>query len=499
MKRVVSAEEMRRCDSHMIQEIGVPSLVLMERAAEACVLETMKRCPDLRKDSKILSICGSGNNGGDGFAVARIFYVKGYHPAVWFAGNPDHMTSETKTQYEICRKLEIPVFFKEPDLKDYRVIFDAIFGTGLSRNVEGTYREVILKINDAHKYGVFVTAVDIPSGIAADTGEVMGCAVHADLTVTMQFLKTGLLLPPGTEYAGCTVDAEIGILELPSATPIFLPEKKDLLKMLPDRSEFGNKGTFGKVLLVSGSKNMAGASLLASEAALRSGSGMVKLLTEEENRVIVQTSLPEVMLSTYQTTEEAISALSQDLSWCTVAAAGSGMGNTERTFEIISWLLENCRKPLILDADALNVLDKKTEILDRHASELIITPHMGEMSRLTGIPVPVLKTDPVKYAREFASKHRLTCILKDARTVTALEDGTCFINVYGNDGMATAGSGDTLTGITASLKAQGAGAETAVLLHALAGDRAAMNKGKAGMKAGDMITALSEIYTELEQ
>lgn len=500
MKRVVSAGQMKECDSYMIQSVGVPSLVLMERAADACVNETIRRCRTLKKNSRILCVCGSGNNGGDGFAVARILFVKGYVPEVWLIGNPDHMTEETRKQCEICEKLKIKIFTDEPgDLKSYAVIFDAIFGIGLSREIKGRYRTAVGAVNEAHHAGSFITAVDIPSGIAADTGEVMGCAVEADLTVTMQFLKPGLLLPPGTQFAGEVVDAEIGILEQPSSDPMFLPEEKDLKELLPKRSSYGNKGTFGKVLLVAGSKNMAGASLLASKAALRSGAGMVKLLTAEENRVIIQESLPEVMLSTYHTVEEAIDALSEDLKWCTAMAAGSGMGNTERTFEIISYLVQHCDKPLVLDADALNALDGKLEILDRHTCPLTITPHMGEMSRLSGVPIAELKRDPIRYARSFAKEHRLTCVLKDARTVTALEDGTAFLNVYGNDGMATAGSGDTLTGITASLAAQGRSAETAVLLHALAGDRAAAKKGRSAMIAGDMIGSLSEIYTEIRQ
>lgn len=498
MKHVVSAGEMKKCDSHMIREVGVPSLVLMERAADACVRETLNRYPDsARKDIRFLCVCGSGNNGGDGFAAARILTVKGYSADIWLVGNPGHMTPETKTQSEICQRLGIRIFTDPaPDPASYAVIFDAIFGIGLSRNVEGRYEEVIRQINEAHKVGSFVTAVDIASGVAADTGEVMGCAVRADLTVTMQFLKPGLLLPPGSICSGEVVDAEIGICYQKTEHPIFLPEAEDLKELLPERSRYGNKGTFGKVLIVSGSENMAGASLLASEAALRSGAGMVKLLTVAENRVIVQETVPEVMLSVYHTSSEAVDALKADLLWCTAVAAGSGMGNTKHTFEIVSWLLANCEKPLVLDADALNVLDGRTELLDQHKSSLTITPHMGEMSRLSGISVPELKKDPIRYAREFSMRHHLTCILKDARTITALEDGTCYLNDYGNDGMATAGSGDTLTGITVSLTAQNAPAYAAVLLHALAGDAAAGKKGKPALIARDIIAGISDIYTE---
>ncbi len=485
MKHVVTAKEMKERDTRTITYLGVPSCVLMERAACACAEAVMEL---VRNESspRVLVLCGSGNNGGDGFACARILSMKGVAADVAFAGNPEHMTEETKRQHSICRKLGIPEI-TNPRLEDYTLLVDALFGTGLSRNVEGHYAELIGKINDA---GLPVVSIDIPSGVAADTGAVLGCAVRASATVTMQLLKPGLLLYPGAAFAGDVIITEIGVQDIPSTSPVYLLEKEDAPSVFPHRLPYGNKGTFGKVLIIAGSKNMAGAAVLSARAALSSGAGMVKVLTEEVNRTILQTAVPCAMLSTYTGAEEAIEALKGDLEWCDTVAAGPGMGRTERTWEIVRYLLENAEKPLILDADALNVLEGKTELLREHEEFLTITPHMGEMSRLTGDPIPTLKADPITSARRFAKEHQIYCVMKDARTITACPDGTVYINTAGNDGMATAGSGDTLTGILASYTAQHAEPFSAVLLHAMAGDAAAMAIPKASMTAGDIIEGI---------
>ncbi len=499
MKRVVRAEEMKACDGRMIHEIGVPSLVLMERAASEVVSETIRRVSIPAEQLKVLAVCGSGNNGGDGFACARIFHIMGASAAVLFTGNEAHLSEETRSQREICHRLGIPEYLPDqfPEVS-FDVIIDAVFGIGLSRAVSGASLAAVQWMN---RQNSFVTAVDIPSGVHADTGQIMGDAVKADLTVSMEFLKPGLLLYPGAEYAGEVVDAEIGIQEIPSDTPILLPEETDLKQDLPPRQKYGNKGTFGKLLICAGSYNMSGAAFFSAKAALRTGAGMVKLLTTEENRHIIQQMLPEVMLSTYQTAEEAAALLERDLDWCDAVAAGPGMGNTDRTGEIVRYLIEHSDRPLLLDADALNVLSDQPELL-RHARHVpAVTPHMGEMGRLSGIPVSTLKQDPVGAAETFSKQYRTALVMKDARTVTAYPDGRTYINRYGNSGMAAAGSGDVLSGIAGALMARAAvsGQDAnrylydAVLLHALAGDAAAELHGETSMTASDIIDGIEII------
>ena len=379
---------------------------------------------------------------------------------------------------------------------------DALFGTGLAREVTGSARVLIEKINDS---GAFVIAADMPSGISADTGAVCGCAVKADVTVTMECAKIGQLLYPGALYAGKTVIAEIGIyddVKLRDSLPytVFSLTDDDTMKLLPPRNPAGNKGTFGKVLVIAGSKGMCGAALFAAEAALRSGAGMVKILTDEANRTIVQTALPEALLAVYKKKDELPDLIRENLAWADAAAAGPGLGVSKRTRLIIETLLKECTLPLVIDADGLNVIGEDTELLEKHEGPLFITPHMGEMARLTGRTIADLKADPIGSALDYAGASDAQVLLKDARTVTARKDGTVYINASGNAGMATAGSGDVLTGILAGLLAQGtdpgcAGA-LAAFIHGRAGDKAKETMGESGMIASDIIRALPSIIDE---
>ena len=487
MKHVVTGEEMKERDTRTIEYLGVPSCVLMERAALSVAEVVRQKITDI-DSPRVLVVCGSGNNGGDGFACARILTLDGILTDIFFAGSPDHMTEETRRQYRIADKLGIRKT-DSPKYENYSLIVDALFGIGLSRQVEGRYADLIEQINFS---GVPVVAVDIPSGVRADTGEVLGCAIKAEVTVTMQLLKPGLLLFPGASYAGQVNVAEIGVQDVPSAEPVYLIEKTDAASIFPHRDPSGNKGTFGKVLLIAGSENMAGAAVLGARAVLRSGAGMVKVLTERVNRLVLQTAVPEAMVSVYDTYEEAEEALSADLEWCDVVACGPGMGRSSRTEKIVRSLLENAEKPLILDADALNVLEGQTDLLTMHGEFVVVTPHMGEMQRLTGIPVSALKKQPIQWARKFAKEHQIYCVCKDARTVTACPDGTVYLNTCGNDGMATAGSGDTLTGILAALTALHVEPEAAVLLHAMAGDAAAAAMPRASIIADDIIDGITK-------
>ena len=506
MRHIVNSEEMKSLDGRTIRRIGVPSAVLMERAAFACaeaVLHLSERTDEGTADAsplRVLCVCGSGNNGGDGFAAARILFLKGVDATVWFVGNPDHLTEETARQRELCRRLKIPET-DNPDMTAYDVIVDAIFGIGLSRPVTGRYADVIRRINES---GTRVLAVDIPSGISADRGCVMGCAVKAAVTVTMQLLKPGLLLYPGCGYAGTVIPADIGVVDdtdpWEGDSGIFALEKKDLARILPARPADGNKGTFGKVLVIAGSVNMAGASCFSASGALHTGCGMVRILTVRENREILQTLLPEAMLATFDTAEEAADAMDEYFDWADAICCGPGMGAGERTRDIVLHLLGTRGKPIVLDADALNCLHGDLESLRSHDGPLILTPHIGEMARLTGMSVREIKEDPVGCASAFARENGVCLVLKDARTVTAVPEGPVYINLSGNEGMATAGSGDVLTGITGALLARGcdpylAGA-AAAFLPGLAGDAARKENGAEYMTAGDIIRGLRTVQTE---
>ncbi len=500
MLRVLRADEMKACDARMIEEMGVPSAVLMERAALETATEVLRLAGGAGR--RVLILAGSGNNGGDGFACGRILFLKGMQVELYAAGNPAHMTEETRRQASICRRLGIPETDR-PEIAGYDVIVDALLGIGLARPVEGALAELIEEVN---RSGVPVVSVDIPSGIHADSGQVLGTAVRAASTVTMQCVKPGLLLYPGAEYAGRLVTADLGILDAPPETEaasggslqerarLFLFEKEDLQAALPVRQPWGNKGTFGKLLVIAGSPDLAGAACMCGNAALRTGAGMVKVLTHRVNRPILQSACPELMLSTYESTAEAVRALEKDLTWCDGVVCGPGLGTSETAKNLVEVLLTVCTKPLVLDADGLNALEGHAGLLAECPGPLYLTPHMGEMARLTGCSLSGLKASPAEAALALAEETGAVCILKDARTVTALPGGTVYLNRYGNSGMATAGSGDVLAGVLGSLLVQGcapaAAGAAAVCLHAAAGDRAADMLGERFMTATDLINGL---------
>ncbi|MCD7842213.1 MAG: NAD(P)H-hydrate dehydratase [Lachnospiraceae bacterium] len=523
MEWLLSAEEMKACDERTIHEIGIPSAALMERAALSVVEEMQRAGMDL---SRTLVVCGSGNNGGDGFAIARILAHMEEAAAtdetagtcnvtLAFVGKETSMTEETARQRKICENsgLKISRNFME---HEYTVIVDAIFGIGLSRPVEGQYAEVIRWINSQNAKTV---AVDIPSGISADTGRVYGVCVEADLTVTFACRKIGQLLYPGARYCGQLVCRDIGIsVENGSRTAagdaadpderaadadrrptIFTYTERDLAG-LPERKADSNKGTCGKVLLIAGSEGMSGAAVLAAKAAFRCGCGMVRVLTPECNRAVLQSCLPEAIVTAYEPeapVEEACNLLIKALLWSDAAGIGPGLGTSQTAAALLKYVLEHYEKPLVIDADGLNLLADENSgcSLSRNdgsasgCRNIILTPHIGEMARLTGKEKTAVSAELLSTARTFAAGQDVICVLKDART--AVSDGRqIYLNTSGNDGMATAGSGDVLTGVICSLLAQKLpcwqAATFGAYLHGLAGDLAKKELGAYGMMAGDI-------------
>lgn len=482
---------MKQLDQATIQQMGIPSLVLMERAALA-VFDCLKQHFSLKKT---LVVCGSGNNGADGVAVARLLHLAGYSVDLYLAGNPTSFTEEMKIQWQAAENYQVSIV-NNCRFSEYTTIVDALFGVGLSRELSGKYQTLVDTINDS---GIPVLAVDIPSGIHAGTGQVMGTAIRAAETVTFAYRKLGISLYPGTVYAGKVQVKDVGIY---GATEGVYALDEEEISWLPARDPGGNKGTFGKVLLIAGSRNMSGAAYFSSRAALLSGAGMVRILTDESNRIILQQQFPEAMLSVYDSSmsHEALEeVLGKAMDWADVIAIGPGLSTSKTAEDLLQMVLTfRQSKPIVMDADALNLLAKRKDLQAQCDASCILTPHMGEMSRLAECTIGELKAQPQKLMEAFSGRCQATLIMKDARTWIRTTDGNYYLNLTGNNGMATAGSGDVLCGIVAGLLAQGMCpsrvAPFAVWLHGLAGDQAASEKGTRSVSAADI---LSGIVTQL--
>lgn len=504
MRYVLTAEQMKAADGRMINEVGIPSLVLMERAALQCVNAMKDFGVDL---SKVLVVCGSGNNGGDGFAIARLLIEEGRDVETILVGNPASRSEETKIQMKILENMGISVGNSLPD-KEYSVIIDSVFGIGLSRTIEGKYAEVIQKMNEFRGYKV---AVDTPSGICSNTGKVLGCAFKADLTVTFAYPKAGQILQPGCQYTGKLDVRPIGINDpgLRDRSDVYYTfQTEDLIKKMPKRVPDSNKGTYGRVLVIAGSKGMSGAAYLSAKAAYMVGAGLVRIYTEESNRQILQQLLPEAIMTTYNAEEEdALCELPEILEWADVICLGCGLGMSDISAEIVRRVLAMNKKPCVLDADGLNLLaamdDEAWKLAGEHSNCYVFTPHMKEMSRMTGYTVQELKDNRTVLLKESAAKWHAVCTLKDSRTMVASEDAPIYLNTSGNAAMAKAGSGDVLAGTITGLMAQGLGtreaADLGVYLHGLGGDAARTEKGAYSVLAEDIIEGIGRTLKTLEE
>ena len=484
--------KMQMVDQQIIEHIGIPSLVLMERAA----LGVTRRLFQKFSCEKCLIIVGVGNNGADGLAIARQLMEKGVFPEIYICGSLAKATPQFRIQHQILEKLGA-IFIEKLEKKPYQVVVDAIFGIGLSRDVQGSYKAVISFINELE---CPVVSVDIPSGIDGSTGVVLGNAVKADMTVTFGFLKSGLLLYPGASYAGEVILEGAGFHEselLRAEEEAYIYEKKDMNKLMPKRKAWSHKGSYGKLLVIAGGNELAGAALLCTRASLVTGCGMVKLCTGISNKESVIARNPEVMISTWKKEEEATELISEQLKWADAVVFGPGMGESDTTRQILNILLNQNEKPVLLDADALNVLAQNIEQLKTCQTSLILTPHIKEFSRLSGYSVEEIQQDLLGKAREFTTKYPVVCVVKDARSVVTKDGEVAYINISGNSGMATAGSGDVLSGMIGGLLAQGMeeykGATLGVYLHGLAGDCAKRKIGEYSMTAGDIAEHLKDV------
>ena len=496
MKYLLTGKQMREADRHTIEQIGIPSLVLMERASMGVVEEITNRFPEKQK---VLVVCGSGNNGGDGYVVARLLYLKGYNVSIYFVGNEESRSEENRLQKQICEHYQIPVV-NSLEEQEYNVIVDAIFGTGLSRNIAGKYKEIIEALNQMQGFKV---AVDIPSGIHDATGLVMGTAFCANLTVAIAYIKRGVVLQPGNAFAGEIASVDIGIYDesIPNEdTMMFTYDWEDLKKLYPKRKPNSHKGSYGKVGLVVGSKGMSGAAYLCAKAAYLSGAGLVQIYTHEDNRVILQKLLPEAIVTTYESFDE--KQLKQFIEWSDVIGIGCGLGQSDLAKELLNYVVKHRIQPVVVDADGLNILAENKELLLTQGSQMILTPHMKEMSRLIKYPVKDIQERRVELLQEFVDKYPVTCVLKDARTLVAQKKRSLYLNMTGNAAMAKGGSGDVLTGIAAATLAQCtdvfAGTALSVYLHGAAGDFAKDKHGSYSVLASDIVDSIGEVLKQMD-
>lgn len=482
MKYVLKNQEMQDIDRKTIQEIGIPGLVLMERASKAvadCVMEYAER------SNKILVIAGIGNNGGDALAAARILLEYNYRVDYCVIGDLEKASNDLKHQFSVLNHLGYKAS-KATDFSSYDFIVEGIFGVGLSRNVEGIYKDVIDKINASGKP---VIAIDIPSGISGDSGKVLGCAVKAKETVTFGGYKRGHLLYPGREYCGNTRLVSIGFHNQTiqeHASAFTFENEKDLM---PERKAYSNKGSYGKILVIAGNETMSGAACFAGEAAMRMGAGLVKILSDVSNRNILQTRFPECLFGER-------SQLNESLKWCDCILFGPGVGVSKEAKAMLDFILEHGEKPLVIDADGLNIISHY-EMQVNYSYGLILTPHLMEGARLLNQNIKNVKENVCQTAAAIAKKFHGTVVLKDAATVVYKEDEMMYMNQSGNHGMASGGSGDILAGMIAGLLGSKMpvyeAAVRGVYLHGLAGDAAKNEKGPYSMIASDILEHIQDI------
>jgi NAD(P)H-hydrate epimerase len=511
---VVTAEQMRAMDRLTIQKYGTPSLTLMERAGEGVVKAILDRFAEPAKRG-VLILAGKGNNGGDGFVVARLLRQQGITCEVALLASPKDLSVDAAHNLKAYLKTNGKLLEIHSDrsglLNDAvagkGLLVDAILGTGTKNAIRGIYADAIRAMNAS---GLPIVAVDIPSGLDADKGIPLGVCVRAAMTVALAFPKLGEVVHPGVDYVGDLVVADIGIerralSEVGAQTEILTRE--EIRSLVPIREPDSHKGTYGHVVVMAGSRGKTGAAILASRACMRAGAGLTTLAAPRSLNNILAGGSIEVMTEPLRdSSAEEIEPLS-DQEWRrllerkTVMLFGPGIGITDSTRSNLRWLLRHLDLPWVIDADGLNNLALDRERLRHARTAPILTPHPGEMARLLGTDTVTVNQDRIGVARAFATEQRCYVVLKGARTVLATPDGKVFINPTGNPGMASGGMGDVLAGILAALLGQRLSAEEAmklgVYLHGFAADRIAAERGQVGIIASDVIEALPDAMRSL--
>ncbi len=508
--KVVTSSQMQEIDRVSIEEIGIPSLVLMERAGLAVV----RRIKECYEGSPVVVVAGGGNNGGDGLVVARELFRQGYDVTAFVTTERERLSEDCRSQLEIAERIGVPVRVNQlPKIQHLRgrLIVDALFGTGLNRPIREPLSTLIERINRA---GTQVVAVDIPSGVSADTGGVLGIAVRADITVTFGLPKVGHLLYPGRHYTGRLYVEDIGFPEAllqSDSIKTELVEAPQVRSALPYRDPAGHKGTFGHVLVVGGSVGKTGAALMTARASLKIGAGLVTVGIPEDAlgglSVVEEMTLPlpstPVGTVSREATEEILRFIHERAD---VLAVGPGLGRQEETMELVVEVIRGSTVPVVVDADALYALSRLGKgvydfLYNEVSSPLVLTPHPAEMGRLLSRDAREVDRDRLEVARYFAARTGMCVVLKGAPTVVASPEEYCYINSTGGSSLATAGSGDILTGMIAGLIAQGVApleaAIAGVWLHGLAGDIGASKVTEYSFTASDILTFLPEALKSL--
>jgi NAD(P)H-hydrate epimerase len=513
--RILNAAQMREADRYTIDEIGIPSLVLMENAGRQ-VVAAMEATYESRLEGRVAVLCGRGNNGGDGFVVARTLIQRGIDAAVFVIGSVGDVRGDARINLDILGRLGVTVVeiadeqtweLHFSEISQCTLVVDAIFGTGLGSPLGGMLETVVADVNAS---GIPIVAIDLPSGLSADTPHVIGDCIDASMTVTLAAPKLPLVLPPGEAHAGDVVIADIGIpsdvidgLEGPRIE-LLTPEQ--LRPLVSPRAPDSHKGDYGRVTIVAGSRGKTGAAHLAAVGALRSGAGLVTVATPACCLPIVAAMAPEYMTAglaeetggfVAAAAVDAVLEMQHD-----VVACGPGLGRDAGVASFVRALVDRATVPLVLDADALTVLaDDPAVLTGREDREIIITPHPGEMARLIGSSIEEVQGNRIEVAGNFAATHRVYVVLKGHRTIIATPEGRLFINPTGSAGLATGGTGDVLTGVIAAWLGQLLDAEAAcrlaVFVHGGAGDLAEASVGQVAMTASDVVARLGEALNRL--
>ena len=498
--KVSSIEEMRELDKLAIEKIGIPAEILMENAGNAAYFVILKELGV--KGKKFTVICGTGNNGGDGFVTARKIHSSGGKVRVFILGDINKLKKNPRKNFEIISNMGIEIRSVK-DINEIKrsidesdAIVDAIFGIGLSREIRGIYRDVIDIINKSKK---IIFSIDIPSGINGNNGKIMGIAVKANYTITFGLPKIGNLLYPGYEHCGKLYVSHISYPQSLYNTNKIKIETNDPIR-IPPRKKDGHKGDFGDALFIAGALGYFGAPYFAAESFLKTGGGYSRLATPKSVVPFIATKGSEIVfIPMEETTSGTISLKNKEkilelVKKVDIVVIGPGLSRNEETQEFVREIVPIIDKPVIIDGDGITAVSKDIDIVRKRRYKTILTPHLGEMSRITGMNIKEIDYNKVEILRKTTKDLNSIIVLKGAHTLVGYSDGRIYVNMTGNSGMATAGSGDVLTGTIAAIYGLGLDIEDAVrvgvLIHSLSGDLAALKKGEDGMTAQDILDFL---------
>lgn len=512
--KILTCEQMKKAEQKAVEQ-GLSYLSLMENAGRGCYLKIRKNMPHSAK--KVCVLCGKGNNAGDGFIIAGLLLNDGYDVTVALAmGEPKSEIS--LSVYDKLKEIECNIIDCEKDdravslaLKNADVIIDAVFGTGFKGKVEGKILRMFEMIN---KLGSFVFSIDVPSGVDADGSDVEGVAVSADITLVICAYKPCHIFYPARQYCGKTIKVSIGIddsiLDECSFVPYYSMSRSQIKSHFKNRNSISNKGDYGKVLEICGSKRMPGAAVLCAKGVLRSGAGLLRIAFPEEAYSAIAPQVTEAIMYPLENDDRgfleksALFRVIKAVEEADVVVIGCGLGITEDTSRIVCEVIRKSKVPVVVDADGINIVAQNINILRNAQAPIILTPHPGEMSRLTGIDIDALQKNRIQTVKKFAFEKKVTVVLKGANTVVGVDDErSVYVNTTGNAGMATGGSGDLLAGIIAGFLAQGMSCKDAcicaVYVHGVAGDIASAEKSMMSCLPSDIIEKISEVLLKMER